>query len=376
LNRKYTLIFLLFSLSQTIPGRAQKLDTVASYSLSGYIDAYYAYYTDSVGPGNFQKFPSISPRSNSPSLNTAQLSFQYSSDKIRTTTVLHFGDIANATWPRPYNAIMEAHLGFRLAKDMWLEGGFFRTHFGTEYLLPSENITSAVSVGTFYEPYYESGLRIDYFPIKRLEIALYLLNSYGTFIENNNKKSFGTNIAWAITDNLCLGYTNYIGDDTPPDDPITHLRIHQNAYINYQYKKFKLVAGADYCIQQHSDINDPSAKATMSSGLATLKYQWTNKAGIYGRVEFFSDPNALMSTKINDNAGKETGYKVTGASLGLEYKPTPESYVRLEGRKLQMDQDQYVFYHDNSFYNYRYEIMVNAGVSFDLLRGVRTKAAE
>src|ERR1700744_1948348 len=76
---------------------AQQLDTVSTFSITGYIDAYYAYYTDSVGPGNFQKFPSVSPRSNSPSLNTAQLSFLYSGEKVRGTAVFHFGDIAAAT---------------------------------------------------------------------------------------------------------------------------------------------------------------------------------------------------------------------------------------------------------------------------------------
>ena len=374
LNRWFSfvliVVMLLFSGASTAQ---QKLDTTTSYSISGYIDAYYAYYTDSVGPNNFQKFPSISPRSNSPSINTAMINFQYSTDRVRTAAVFHFGDIAAATWPNPYNAIMEAHVGFKLRKNMWLDAGFFRTHFGTEYLLPVENITSAVSIGTFYEPYYESGARFDYFPIKRLEIQLYLLNGYGTFVENNNKKSLGTNIAWAITDILCLGYTNYIGDDSPTGTPLVHTRIHQNAYINYQYKKWKLVAGGDYCVQMHSDIKDESKTGVMSSGLATLKYQCNNKFGIYGRAEYFYDPNAIMSVRITDYTGKATGYKVAGGSLGAEYKPTPESYVRLEGRRLQMDKDQYIFNYNGSLYNNRYEIMVNAGVSFDLLRGVRTR---
>ena len=372
---KLSVIFIAFLLLSR-SADAQRLDTTASYAIAGYIDAYYAYYTDSSAPGGFQKFPSISPRSNSPSLNTAQLSFQYSTDRIRTTTVLHFGDIAQATWPHPYNNIMEAHAGFKLIKNMWLDAGFFRTHFGTEYLLPVENLTSSVSVGTYFEPYFESGFRIDYFPVRRLELQLYLLNSYGTFVENNTTKSLGTNIAWAITDNLCLGYTNYIGDDSPVGDSVKHLRIHQNAYINYNYRKFKLVAGGDFCMQQHSDISDASKTGTMSSGLASLKYQWRAKVAVYGRGEYFSDPNAIMSARFADYEGKQTGYKLTGFTLGAEFKPTAESYVRIEGRRLQMADDQYIFYYNNSLYNYRYEIMVNAGISFDLLRGVRTRVLE
>jgi Putative beta-barrel porin-2, OmpL-like. bbp2 len=357
--------------------RGQKLDTLSTFSITGYIDAYYAYYNDSVGSGNFQKFPSISPRSNNPSLNTAQLSFLYNATKVRGAAVFHFGDIASSAWAaEPYNHIMEAHVGFKIYRTLWLDAGFFRTHFGTEYLLPSENITSSVSVGTVYEPYYESGFRLDWFPVKRLEIQLYLLNSYGTFTENNEKKSLGTNIAWLIKDNLCLGYTNYIGDDSPVGDTIKHLRTHQNMYINYQYKKFKVVAGFDYCMQQHSDIKDGTKTGTMSSGLATVKFQATSKFGIYTRGEYFSDPNAIMSARITDYQGKATGYKVTGVTLGAEFKPTDESYVRLEGRMLQMDKDQYIFIDNGKLTNGRFEIMVNAGITFDLIRNVRTRIIE
>src|SRR5204863_7898939 len=48
-----------------ISGSAIAQDTTlhSSFSISFYADAYIAYYADSVGLGNYQKFPSISPRS-------------------------------------------------------------------------------------------------------------------------------------------------------------------------------------------------------------------------------------------------------------------------------------------------------------------------
>src|SRR6478672_11560988 len=65
----------------------------SKFKVSGYVDAYYAYYTDSVGTGNFQKFPSVSPRSNQFGLNTALISFQYDAQKLRAIVTLHYGDI-------------------------------------------------------------------------------------------------------------------------------------------------------------------------------------------------------------------------------------------------------------------------------------------
>ena len=374
---KRTLISIVILCNFLLPplrGIAQKIDTVSQFSITGYIDAYYAYYTDSVGPGKYQKFPTVSPRSNSPSLNTAQLALAYNADKLRAMAVLHFGDIANATWPHPYNNIMEAHIGLKVYSKLWIDAGFFRTHFGTEFLLPSENLTSSIAVPTFFEPYYESGIRFNFDPTKKLEINLFLLNGYNVFVDNNNKKSFGMGITYALSDNTGIGYTNYIGDDTPPlADSIAHLRIHNNLFLNKSAKKFKLQVGADYCIQQNSDAATGTKSASMFSFLATLKYLWTNKFAVYGRGETFSDPDGYMSVLIADKTGKMTGYKVSGATLGCEFKPTDESYVRLEGRYLQMNKDQEIFYTNGTATSNRFEVMINAGITFDLLRNVRTR---
>lgn len=371
------IIFSAIFLFASVHCRCQKIDTVSTFSLTAYLDAYYAYYTDSVGTGNFQKFPSVSPRSDNPSLNIAQISMQYNADKIRGAAVLHFGDIPAATWaPEPYNHIMEAHIGFKIYSKLWIDAGLFRTHFGTEFLLPSENITSSVSVATFYEPYYESGLRLNFDPTKKLEINVFLLNGYGIFVDNNNTKSLGMGITYALNDYAGIGYTNYIGDESAPGDPVKHLRIHQNVFFNYQHNKFKMQVGGDYCLQQNSDIATKSKTATMYCGLLTLRYQVKSKFAVYTRGEMFQDPDGWMSGTITDVTGKSTGLKLWGVTAGAEYKPTDESYIRLEGRMLQMDKDQYIFVTDGQPQNIRYEIMVNAGVTFDLIKSMRTRMSQ
>ena len=373
-KRSFQVVILMVSCLFSRQSNAQKIDTISTFSITGYVDAYYAYYTDSVGPKNFQKFPTVSPRSNTPSLNTAQLTLQYNADKIRGMAAFHFGDIAAATWaPAPYNNIMEAHIGVKVFSKLWIDAGLFRSHFGTEFLLPSENITSSVAVGTFYEPYYESGIRLNFDPTAKLEINLFLLNGYNVFVDNNNKKSFGMGITYALGANGGIGYTNYIGDDSQPGDSISHLRIHQNLFLNYQVHKIKLQVGGDFCLQQNSDLATERKTASMYSALATVRYQCAKRLGIYARGEIFQDPDGYMSTIITDYEGKQTGYKLWGVTAGLEFKPTDESYIKLEGRRLQMDQNQYIFNYNGYENNYRYEIMINAGVTFDLLKSLRTK---
>lgn len=368
LKGKHSALIVTFMFSSILFAQTAKCEesdsTKAKILISGYVDAYYASYSDQVGNGNFQKFPSISPRSNQFGLNTAQVTAQYDAAKTRGIITVHFGDIAKGAWSATYNNIMEAHAGILLCKNVWLDAGFFRTHFGTEGLLPKENITSSVSVNTFYEPYFESGVRLSYTPNAKLTIYLYGLNTYGVYEENNNHKSFGALITYALSDKGNIGYSNYIGDDTPTDVYGSHTRIHQNVFLNYQYKKLKMQIGGDYCMQANSKITDTTASASMMSGVAALKYQLNPKYAVYGRFEWFSDPDGFMGGIIIDKQFKATGYKLTGITLGAEFKPTPETYLRLEGRSLQMDKNQEIFYWNDKAQSQRLEVLVNLGITF------------
>jgi hypothetical protein len=354
-------LILLFSLL-TFSASAQKTDSLSHFSLEGYADAYYAYYTDSVGPGNFQKFPTISPRSNSFGLNILQFAAKYDGPKVRAAATLHFGDIPLSAWSTTYNFIQQAYAGVKLSKKLWLDVGFFRSHIGTELLTPRENIASSIAIPTYYEPYYESGARLDWLATPKLEINLYVLNGYNIYQDNNQKKSLGASVLYTYDDNINVGYTDYIGDDSLSGN---HLRFHNNAFLNYQYKRLKLQIGGDYCTQMNADTIHTKT-AVMYSAIITLKYQATNRYGIYTRGEWFQDPQGFMSGVFTDWNNKKTGYKISGLTAGIEYKPSSNSYVRLEGRILVADYNQLIFYHNGQVYNYRLEGMLHTGITFDM----------
>ena len=336
-----------------------------NFRISGYVDAYYAYYTDSVGTGNFQKFPSVSPRSNQFGLNTAQLSFQYDAKKVRGVVTLHFGDIAKSAWSTTMNNVMEAHAGIRLSKKFWLDAGLFRTHFGTEGLLPKENFLSSVSVNTFYEPYFEAGARLNYVPNDKWSINVYALNGYNLFEDNNAKKSLGILLTYAFNDLCNVGYSNYVGDDSPETDSVSHLRIHQNLFLNCQFSKLKIQVGGDYGVQHNTDnINNKNKSATLISGVLALRYQLKEKWSVSIRGEGFSDPQGFMSGTILNKQNKYTGLKLWGVTLGAEYKPVAEGYIRFEARQLQMDKDQEIFYWKGKNSSGRLELSCNIGISF------------
>lgn len=348
----------------TIIEKEQKVTGLPNW-ISVYADAYYALYNDSVGINQDQKFPSIAPKSNSLGLNTVQVDFQYDAEKIRGIASFHYGDYARTNWSGTYNNIMEAHAGVRLHKKLWIDAGFFRTHIGTEGLLPRENICSSTAIATFQEPALVSALRINYIPSDQWMIFLYLMNAYNGFEDNNHKKSIGVLTTYSINDNANIGYSNYFGDDTPEDaDSISHNRFYQNVFFNYQLKKLKLQVGGDFCIQQNSDISNSTKSASMFSGLATGSYALSNILSIYSRIEYFSDPNGFLSGQITDAAGKTTGYKLWGLTAGLEIRPVDKLFIRLEGRQLEMDNDQQIFLWNGKTKSNRSELILNMGITF------------
>jgi hypothetical protein len=357
--------FSFFAACSIFRASAQTTDSTSKFTFNGYVDAYYAYYTDSVGTGNFQKFGTISPRSNQFGLNTLVLTGQYDASKVRAFAAVHFGDIPRVAWSTTYNSIFEAHAGVRLVKNLWLDAGFFRTHLGAEGLLPKENICSSVSVCTIYEAYYEAGARLVYTPNERITIHLYLLNGYNVYEDNNSKKSVGLYVDYKLGDKGDIGYTNYLGDDTPQKaDSVAHFRVFQTVFFNYQVKKWKMQLGFDYCFQQHSELTNTAHTASMYSGVLTFKYQARRKAAVYVRGEIFNDPNGVMTATFTDRNGYSTGPTLWGATLGFEYKPTESTYIRLEGRDLIMDPSQEIFRTNGKNVNTRMEYMVNLGVSF------------
>ena len=168
---------------------------------------------------------------------------------------------------------------------------------------------------------------------------------------------------YAFNDNLNIGYSNYIGDDSPTGDTMTHTRVYQNFFLNFQKNRIKLQVGGDYGMQQNSDSTGKKM-ATMFSALATVRYAITSKFGVYTRGEIFNDPTGFLAGKFIDKTGHHTGYKLWGATLGFEYKPTDNSYIRLEGRQLQCDANQQIFRWNGKNTNVRQEVMIHMGFYF------------
>ncbi len=343
---------------------AQTPKPVASLTVSGYMDAYYAYYTDSLPPNSLQAFTTVSPRSNRIGLNVAQLSLAYAAEKLRSTLTLHAGDIAQATWSEDFPLLQEAHVGVLLSKSLWFDAGFFHTHIGTESFLPKNDMLSSTAVATYNEPFYQSGARLSYAPVEKLNAQLWLLNGYNRFLDNNNAKSIGLLLSYKFKDNLSISYSSLFGKESDEGVRPKQFRSYHNVYLSSNWKKkLFLIVGADVGNQTNSSLLKNNEAALMYNGLLTSRYQFTSAFSATIRAEYFNDPEGFISGVLQEPDGSLRGLQLWGITAGVEYIPAEGAYLRMETRHLQAE--NHIFHSAGALTGKRTEVQLTFGIAYD-----------
>jgi hypothetical protein len=341
----------------------QPHDSVApKLKLGAYVDGYFAWYGDSAG-GEFSKFPTVAPRSGQFGLNMLYCSATYAGEKARCNIGLQFGDIPLSSWDPKLSMIQEANAGLRLQRRIWLDAGFFRSHIGMESIQPRENITSSLAVTTYFEPYFMSGAKLSYLASAKVTLQLQVLNGFNNFIDNNIGKAIGASIIYAIGPKAALTFNTIYSDDSPDSLSYFKRRWYNDAYFVYRGDRLELGVEANCGLQQNSDLQDSTHSALMYSATLVAKYKW-GRFALYARGELFEDRNEMLTGPITDANHQLVGINLWGATLGTEFKPLPNSFLRLESRYLQTSPDEAIFYRSGYYYNYRVEVISSLGVWF------------
>lgn len=336
-------------------------DSTGKFSYSGYIDTYYAYYTDTTNGAGYTKFPTGSARNNEFGLNTILFSAQYQTQKVRATATLFYGDVANSAWSNYLNAVQEAHCGVRLRKKIWFDAGYFRTHFGLESIQARENPTASIATTTFYEPYYLSGAKLTFDVSEKWTIQTGVFNGYNTFIETNRNKAI-TVSALFIPNKRFTHTLNVMSCDE------SIALNQQRFYANYigVFKSRRNNVGVDLNVgsQQHSLLSDSTKSALFYSGLVVYKHRFTPELAAYARYEYFNDINEILTGPVLNANHQLVGLEIQGFTAGFEYKPISNSFVRIEGRYLHLHNNENIFYYNNQSTNVRWEFIVSTGIWF------------
>lgn len=331
-------------------------------TLSGYVDTYIAYDNDK---GNsLRQFSAIAPYRDEFRINIAMLALRYSSKHIRSNIALQFGDIPNVNWPQSPNEylqfIQEANIGVSPYKNSWVDAGYFLTHIGAEGIIPRYNFFSTLSLCTYYQPVFQSGIKYSYTG-KKFYTSLMILNGYNVLVDNNVNKSFGLQAGYKPNDKIDFTLNNITGNEMPSGTE-GKTRIYNELVIKlYPAKKFEVIICGDFCIQDKSKIDDSTSAGSMFSGFASLKYRASKNISVMLRGEYFDDKDAIFTPVYTIEGESSRGIKASGITVGTEYNPTEKSYIRLEGRYLASDPQEKIFY-DNK--NTRSEVILSGGIEF------------
>jgi opacity protein-like surface antigen len=292
------------------------------------------------------------------------IALRYSSKLIRSNVALQFGDIPKINWPQAPNEYMqyiqEANIGVSPYKNSWVDAGYFLTHIGGEGMIPKYNFFTSLSLCTYYEPIYQSGIKYSYSG-KKFYTSLMLLNGFNVLADNNKNKSFGLQLGYKPNDKVDFTFNNITGNEMPTGTE-GKTRIYNNLVIKiFPSKKLDVILCGDFCMQEKSKIDDPNASGSMFSAFASLKYRAAKKVALMLRGEIFQDKDGFMSPVITIAGESSSGLKAFGVSVGTEYNPTSNSYFRLEGRYLSADSQQKIFYDQK---NTRSEVILSGGIEF------------
>lgn len=334
-------------------------------NLEAYLSTYYAYYNDSVGIGNYQKFPTSAPTSNRFSINMLMVKAKYNSNKLRGTFALHTGDIASSAWSTEFNFIQEANIGFKLVEGVWIDAGFFRTHLGVESIQPRENITTSISTTTYYEPYFLSGAKLTAKLSNKLTLQTGIFNGFNTFVETNSNKTFSFSAVYDANEHLSIVFNTLFCDETPDYQILKQPRIYNNLYFTYKSKKWDLGGEINYGLEQNAGLINTSETAYIFSSLLVSRYHFNKKLSIYGRGEYFLDRNEILTGPVFNSNHKLVGLDLVGGTGGFEFKPIYNSYLRIEWRRIiTLESDEKVFYFNGVFHQFRDEIIASLGFWF------------
>jgi hypothetical protein len=383
MNKALSLVALLFPFIAF----AQDEKDSSEVSFGGYADGYYSYYTNAKEVA-YQQHDAIGAYHNNFGLNIAQLTAAYNSNRMRGVLTLHAGDIPAITWAGTYRNIQEANAGVRLAKGLWLDMGFFKTHVGTESFLPKDNLMSIITLGTFYGPFYQSGARLSYDTESEWHFELHAINGYNLHIDNNDYKTFGLLVSHDFGDHFGMGYAAMAGQERVGQLRDGYL-IYQNMFANWNYEKLDVQVGLDVAVANQWRPTTPIGSNgwlanPLIAGLATFKYHFSDQFAASFRGEVFSDESNInsfsYSPSVNSTTGASrlstdaTGMTVFGSTFGFEYAPTTNGFLRIESRTLYHPDATTSIYPDgwdatrapmNPMLNVRMQLMATAGFYFD-----------
>ncbi|MEX8548825.1 MAG: porin [Mucilaginibacter sp.] len=313
-------------------GKKDSTKSPGKLTISGYAEIYYGFDFNRPPNNNRPEFVYSHNRHNEVNLNLGFIKANYESSQVRANLALMAGTYANANLaaePGVLKNIFEANVGVKVSKtaNLWVDAGIFSSHIGFESAISKDDWTVTRNILSDNTPYYESGAKLTYTTKdNKLTLVGLYLNGWQRINRQsgNSQPAGGLQATWKPNEKVTLNYSNYLG--TEGADSIRVRRFYNDFYGIFQLtKSFGITAGFDYGIQQETKGSSNYYQVFLPVALA--RYQFSDQWAVAGRIEYYQDKNNVL---IATNA--PNGFKTSGYSANVDYKPVENAIIRLEGK--------------------------------------------
>ena len=284
------------------------------------------------------------------SLNLAELSISRTGKEVGFLLDLDFGEFADQNVyiasgqglivDEVSKHIGQAYVTFtpKGVKGLTFDFGKLPTHVGLELMKAKDNwqYSRATTFG-FGGPFWHTGLHVGYATSPFATINLYLYNGWNSIYDNNNAKTFGTQLRFAPSDNLVIVYNLIAGAEQPANSQ--NYKMVNEANITYT-PNTKLAIAADFLTGSEQGVLADGGTATWTSATLATRHQITPSYVLSPRIEFYHDNNGytLSSLGITQNLATFT--------LTNSFTLAPGYELRVEGRYDHSTYDQQYLTHD------------------------------
>ena len=135
-----------------------------------------------------------------------------------------------------YKYVSEAWGGyhFNVNRGLNVDAGIFVSYIGLFSYYNFDNWTYQPSYVSSNTPWFFNGLRIQWFPTKKLKIEPWIINGWQSYNEFNHHRGFGGQILYRPTEWLAMVFNNY-GNGTDTLGNPARSRIHTDDSIEVKY---------------------------------------------------------------------------------------------------------------------------------------------
>ena len=298
-----------------------------------FVDTYYAF--DANQPANRERpFTTLPTRHNEFALNLAYVEGTIASDRWRGRLALQTGTSVYANYASELRApakngaqladllqhVQEAVAGYRIAEGLWIDGGIYFSHIGSEGFISRDNWTYTRSLIADFSPYYQAGVRLSYEPNPQWAFQLHVLNGWQNILETNSEKALGTQVTFKVSPDLTITHNGFVGRES-------ELRIFQDLIVKYRIShQWETVLTVDFGLQRRPGQD---AFASWYGTSFQNRFRWNADTHFAFRLENYSDPEGVIAPTNTMN-----GFQVLGVSANLDRQLTMGLTWRTEVRWL------------------------------------------